>query len=450
VSATANPSTGHHGATTRPADDYRAKGAWASAWKKAAGVGAMGLVLSAVGAASDPRRFAFSYLFAFFVFLSIALGALFFVLVQHLTVAGWSVTVRRSSEFLMSGLPAFLVLAVPILVLATRLYPWAGAERLPDPVQAGAFANATDEGALEPLALSHANEGAVRTLVQICTREEAEATEWKKPYLLFPFFVARTAAYLLIWAWIGRRFLRWSTSQDRTKSNAETVASQRFAPAAMILFAVTVGLASFDWLMSLDPLWSSTAFGVYVFSGCVVAHAAALVLFTLWLRRSGPLHEAITVEHYHDLGKLLFGWLSFWAYIAFAQFFLTWYASLPHEVSFYHRRWDDNLGTWQTLSRSLFYAHFLVPFWLLISRHAKRNLRVLGFGAALILVMHAVETYWLILPNIGPLSVHWLDLTCLLGVGGAYFAVVLHTMEAHSLIPTGDPRLARSLAFENG
>jgi len=431
-------------------DDVRLAGsAWAGAWKKASVVGVLGLALSAYGAELDPSRFGYSYLFAFMVFLSIALGSLFFVLVQHLTSAGWSATVRRGSEFLMRGLPVFIVLVVPVLLCTHRLYPWDGAPREIEPTQAGAFANAMDEGNLEPAALAAANRSVAPELARARDANDARIVLGRRAYMNRPFFALRAIVFLGLWSFIALRLFRWSTRQDQDARVEYTLRAKRFAPVATIAFSVALTLAAFDWLMSLEPLWYSTIFGVYVFAGCTVGHAAVAILLAMMLQRAGLVQTAISVDHYHDLGKLLFGWLSFWAYIAFVQFFLIWYANIPEELSFFHLRWTDNLGSWKPLSSSLFVLHFLLPFWVLLSRNAKRSPVLLGFGALVVLALHVVDVYWLVLPNVGPFAPDWLDLTCFLGIGGVYAASVLWSMEKHPLIPLGDPRLARSLSFEN-
>ena len=430
-------------------DVHIARSAWAGAWKKAGALGILGLALSTYGALTDPARFAYSYLFAFFVFLSIALGSLFFVLVQHLTSAAWSVTVRRGSEFLMRALPVFLVLIWPVLLCTQRLYPWDGAPHETEPMQAGAFANAMDEGSREPAALAAANRGVVAELAHGREAEDARVLSGRRAYMNRPFFILRALGFLALWSFIALRLFRWSTRQDEEKSARGTLLAKRFAPIAMIGFSLALVLAAFDWLMSLAPVWYTTVFGVYVFAGCAVGHAAVAILLAMALQQAGLLQTSITVEHYHDLGKLLFGWVSFWAYIAFVQFFLIWYANLPDEVSFFHQRWTDNLGSWKVLGASLVLLHFLLPFWLLLSRNAKRSRALLASGALVVLALHVADVYWLILPNAGPFAPDWLDFTCFLGVGGIYAATVLRSMERYPLVAIGDPRLARSLAFEN-
>jgi hypothetical protein len=149
------------------------------------------------------------------------------------------------------------------------------------------------------------------------------------------------------------------------------------------------------------------------------------------------------------MGKLLFGWIAFWSYIAFAQFFLTWYSNIPDEVAWFHKRWHDNGGTWKGASLAIVAMHFFVPFWFLMSRNIKRRLPLLAVGAACMVLMHIVDVYWVVMPNFGPLAPSVVDLGCLLGILGIYLAVVLRGMEDYSLVPVGDPRLIRALEFEN-
>jgi hypothetical protein len=176
-----------------------------------------------------------------------------------------------------------------------------------------------------------------------------------------------------------------------------------------------------------------------------------IILVTLALRSSGPLEGAVTVEHFHDLGKLMFGFLVFWAYVSFSQYMLIWYAALPEETTFFHNRWDYE--PWSNVSMGIILFHFVVPFFWTMSRTFKRNLGRLQIGAAIILVMHVVDIYWYVMPNFhlgkAGFSFHWLDVACLMAVAGIYSAFVFHRMSQFPLVPIGDPRLERSLHFQN-
>lgn len=480
-------SSSHAKPSAAGATDYRIteKSGWAGAWKKAAGVGVVGIAASLFGMTAAPDRFPFSYVFALFAFLSLGLGALFFVMIQYITKAGWSVSVRRTAEFFMAGLPVFVLLVLPLMLPGTmaKLFPWVepahgdhggehaapqGSQAVPGaghgqghgdghspPAAAGAPAAAppVDGNALEPWAYRMPGNTGVpvdpRAMEKAHHAEHAHVLAGKAPYLNKTFFYVRAVFYVLIWAWLSMKYFRWSTDQDKSKKAENTSLAQQFAPKGLMLFAITISFAAFDWIMSLNPMWYSTIFGVTIFAGSCVINMATLILVTLGLKNSGLIGNAVTVEHYHDMGKLLFGWLVFWAYVSFSQFFLIWYGNIPEELSFFHMRWNDNGGTWRMMGLALILIHFAVPFWLLMSRNVKRRTQVLAFGALILVVMHFVEMYWLVLPNFGPLSFHWLDVTCLLGVGGIYLAAVLHRMEGHPLIPVGDPRLVRALEFEN-
>lgn len=476
------------------APTFLVTGAWQNAWKTAAGAGVVGVGASLVGAASDPKRFAFAWLFAFATCLAIALGALFFIIIQRLTSAHWSVTVRRTAEFLASGVVIFPVLFVPIVALMPQLFPWA-AHHGDHGAAAGGHHGAVSGSVLEGTAhaeetetakapaAEHAHAAAAGDVAPTAAHGEGHAAvspstaphgpvgaghelhpglpdphevaeealmAQKGSYLNKSFFVGRAIFYMAVWVLLALRFFSLSTSQDKTKDPKLTLAAQSFAPIATFLFGITLTFAAVDWLMSLEPAWFSTIFGVYYFATAVVSSLATIIVVTLSLRDSQKgLAAVITAEHYHDLGKLMFGFLVFWAYIGFSQFMLIWYASLPEEVTWYHQRWDA--GPWAAFSMLILVGHFVVPFFWLISRHFKRDLSRLRIGAAWLLLMHVVDIYWFVMPSFGQasFSVHWMDLTCLVGVTGLYLAVVFFRMTKYPLIPVGDPRLARSVAFQN-
>ena len=482
---------------------------WAGAWKVFAGIGALGLVGAGVGYASDPRRFAFSWMFAFVTVLTIALGAMFFVLIQHLTSAGWSVTVRRTAEFFALGIIALVPLFAPVLMTMNHLFPWLGdhshesghasgpaphsvldlglikpayaqehadqPEKTPNPVLAPTHgqpppAHPSDPAGALPGAkggppsdspqpdvhgdtahgahVAHKAHGPMGDPHELT---EKKILEKKKPYLNQSFFLIRVGVYFLVWVLLALRLFGYSTAQDKSKDKKLTLSMQRLAPPATFLYGITLTFAAFDWIMSLEPTWFSTIFGVIIFACGVVSSLAVIILVTLSLRASGPLKGAVTIEHYHDLGKLMFGFLVFWAYVQFSQFMLIWYAALPEETTFYHNRWDH--APWDKVSSALILGHFVIPFFWTISRNFKRNVGRLQIGAAIILVMHVVDMYWFVMPNylLGQhgFTFHWLDAACLLAVAGIYGAFVFNRMTRHSLVPVGDPRLERSLQFLN-
>jgi hypothetical protein len=475
-----------------PTSSWKLTGSWAGAWKVFATIGFLGLLGAGAGYTMDPRRFAFSWMFAYVTSLTIALGAMFFVLVQRLTSAGWSVTVRRTAEFFSYGIIALIPLFIPVLMSMGHLFPWLA----PAADHGKAETPAAVHGSISLITPAYAQEHAAPTATPhplpappsghegqppaaegsagldphaglgaghdgVSAREHAqheahalvraEILEHKSAYLNKSFFYIRACLYFLIWTILAVRLFGYSAAQDISKDPQLTVRAQQFAPPATFLFALTLTFAAFDWVMSLEPTWFSTIFGVYFFAAGVVSSYAVLILVTMALRSSGPLEGAVTVEHYHDLGKLMFGFLVFWAYIGFSQFMLIWYAALPEETTWYHNRWDHD--PWAKVSMALLLGHFVFPFFWTISRNFKRNLGRLQIGAGIILVMHVVDMYWFVMPNylIGKdgFSFSWIDLACLCAVGGTYGAFVFYRMTKFSLVPVGDPRLERSLHFQN-
>jgi hypothetical protein len=371
-------------------------------------VGGLALAASAVlGFGGDSRQLCFSYLVAFMYFLSLALGGLFFVLVQHASRAGWSVVVRRIAENVMGTIPVMAVLFLPVLFGVGRLYEWSHAEAVAqDPVLLG-----------------------------------------KAGYLGVTFFGLRAAIFIGTWVYMARWFLRRSVDQDETGQASITQRLQRASAPALVVFALTLTFASFDWMMSLDPHWYSTMFGVYYFSGCLVAISALMCVVVTRMRRRGLLENIVTVEHQHDLGKLVFAFTVFWAYVGFCQYMLIWYANLPEETVWYAHRLQ---GAWGALGLTLMAGHFGVPFLLLISRRIKRTNGGLAAAAVWLLAMHYLDLYYVIMPVLHhDVHPHILDLTSFVGVGAAFWWGFARLTARHCLIPRGDPRLRESLSFEN-
>jgi hypothetical protein len=365
-----------------------------------------GLALLALTAGADPRRALAAWLVAFVYFLTIALGCLYFVLIHTAMQGGWGIAVRRVAENAAGTLPVFALLFLPLALGRARLYSWV-----------------------------HPEAGDALLL-------------WKQPYLNEGFFLARATLYFVVWAAIALWFLRLSRRQDDAPDPGLAARLRRWSGPLLIPLGITQTFAAFDWLMSLDPRWYSTIFGVYLFSGSLVAAFAFLAIATVSLRRFGPVSAAWSAEHLHDLGKLLFTFTVFWAYIAFSQYFLIWYGNLPEETVFFRRRLE---GTWGSASVLLAVGHFAVPFLFLLPRATKRSPLPLSAAAAWLLLMHLVDVYWLVLPSLPGTSGRpgLADAGALLAVGGAFMGAFGWLSRGHPLVPVGDPRLAESMSFEN-
>jgi len=382
-------------------------------WNRVPVIGVVCAVVGAVACAilgpSNPKQFFFSWLVSFLFFLSLTLGALFFVLIQYATQGGWGIVLRRIGETTFAMLPVMAALFVPVLLGLQDLYSW------------------TVPGAAEHDAL----------------------LRWKAPFLNVPFFLIRAALYFGIWSFIALLYYRGSRGQDATGDAAVSVRLGRLAGPGIFVLALTQTFASIDWIMSLTPHWYSTIFGVYFFAGSFVAFIALLSVVAVAMRQAGLLDTVISPEHLHDLGKLLFAFTAFWAYIAFSQFFLIWYANLPEETIWYKARMQ---GSWLTVSLFVIMAgHFGVPFFYLMGYAVKRRGSTLALGGAWLLAMHFADLYWQVMPTLHPEGVRpsALDVAAFLVVGGCFVAAASWLMRRQALVPLRDPRLAESLAFEN-
>ena len=376
-------------------------------------VGFIGLAATIAGFFTDADQFYYSYLTAFTFWTSLGLGALFFTMLHHLVSAEWSVVIRRLTESVMVTLPFMAIFFVPIILGAHDIYHWTHS----DVVAADSV-------------LTH-----------------------KSPYLNMTFFIIRAVIYFAVWFILGRTLYSWSRRQDDTGDHSLNEKMRRLSAPGMVLFALTLTFAAFDWLMSLNPHWYSTIFGVYVFVGSLLAALSFFTLILLMLRKKGALADKVTVEHYHDLGKLLFAFTVFWTYIAFSQYFLIWYGNIPEETEFYHMRW---VGSWKIISLLIVFGHFVLPFLALITRSAKRNLTWLKVMAIWMFFMQWVDLYWIILPNMGGhgeesagFHLSWMDVTAWLGIGGVFIWLFWKRFTSAPIVPIRDRKLEKSFQFVN-
>ena len=336
------------------------------------------------------------------------MGGLFFTMLHHLVDATWSVVLRRISENIMEVLPIMAILFIPVLLGIPDIYRWSHSEIV----------------------------------------AQVPILQKKAGYLNVPFFVIRTIIYFLIWIVIARALYKLSMRQDSGFEESQVVKVRRISGSGMVAFAFTLTFASFDWFMSLNDLWYSTIFGVYIFAGSTLSMLAFLTFMAIYLRDQGLLADSITFEHYHDLGKLLFTFVVFWGYIAFSQYFLIWYGNIPEETIWYKYRWA---GGWKPFSFLIIFGQFALPFLGLIARGPKRNLTVLKIMAIWILLMHWVDLYWVIMPSFADHKVHisWMDFTSMIGIGGIFLWYFWRKLTSAPLLPINDPRLKASMEFIN-
>jgi hypothetical protein len=345
-----------------------------------------------------------SLLLATYFLMSTALAGTFFVALQYVTGSSWSVALRRVPETLALLLPAAGVALLVVLLVRPSLYPWAG-----------------------PSSGHEALEG------------------FKAFWLSRPFFLVRALIYLGLWIVLSLAIVRASRRQDSDGAVEHTLRNQKLSAGFIVVFALTFWLASFDWIMSREPHWSSTIFGVYNFAGMFLGGLATIIVLVVWLKRLGPLQRILNEDHLHDLGRLLFAFSTFWAYIWFSQYMLIWYANFPEETVYYVRRLH---GAWQPLFLLNFFLNWVIPFFILLMRASKRSATTLVRVAVLVLVGRWLDLYLMVVPThatgqppfgvweIGPMVA-----AVALGLLGFF-----HYLRQAHVVPLRDPRLTESLA----
>jgi hypothetical protein len=381
----------------------------ASASTKWLGIIGLGVLGSAYGFFVDQAQFFFSYLNAFMFAVTLALGCLFFVIIHHLVRASWSTGFRRLAENYAANLPLLLLLFIPVAFGHHDLYHW------------------SHEGITEIDPLIAAKSG----------------------YLNTAFFFGRALFFFAIWILMIRFFRKNSVKQDETGDTALTFKMRWWSPLCMIGWALSITFAGFDWLMSLDPHWFSTMFGVIIFAGSVVTCFAILNITGLWLTKNGVLANTLTMGNFHDAAKLMFGFTCFWAYTSFSQYFLIWYGNIPEETAWFHLRLNEG---WENVALLLVFGHFILPFWFLMSRHMKRNRFALGVAAVWMLLIHYIDLFFMIQPtHMHHFGFSWIvsSVSTLMVVGGLCVYMTLRRMTKDAVVAHRDPQLTASMNYDN-
>ncbi len=436
-------------------------------WMTPLAIGAALLVIGLVAGLADTPRMLFAYLIGWVFCVSISLGALFFVMIQHVTRARWSTTIRRIPEALAASFPILALAGLPILLFGMYdLYHWTHAD------------------------LYAGGEHPDRLLI-------GKAGYFFIPFVEsshggFPwFFVLRYVVYFVAWSWLGSRLWSISVRNDTNPSVENTRKLYRISAYGILIAAVTTAFAGFDWLMSIEPHWFSTMFGIYFFAGGWLGALCLITFIALLFKKAGML-PSVTVEHTQDMGKFMFAFVVFWTYIAFSQYMLYWYANIPEETFWFHKRFT---GGWETVSWALLIFNFFLPFLILLPRATKRIAPVLATMAVWLLVMHWVDLWWIAMPsmyvsadaaysvvasgggdllaslqalpaaeaaqeavygsaegmNIKVIEPHLplLEMAVGLGLFLLYLGATFVRMSRHALTPYSDPYFADSLRFEN-
>jgi hypothetical protein len=371
-------------------------------------VGGVAALVSLIGFFFAPRAtFLRAYLVGWLYALGAAAGCLAILMLHHMSRGAWGLVVRRVLEAGTRTLPALALLFLPIVLGARHLYEWARPEAV----------------ASDPL---------------------LQSKQW---YLNLPFFVARSALVLGLWALVAFTLSGMSRRQDETADPGLFRRMQNVAGPGIVLYVLTATLGAVDWLMSLDPRWFSSIFGLHFVISQGLTALAFMVLVEVWLARNSTMAVVLQPRHYHDHGKLILAFVMVWAYFSYSQFLIIWSGNLPEEVTFYHRRLH---GGWQWLSLAVLLFHFVLPFVLLLSRDLKRSASLLTGTVLLVLGARFLDLYWQAAPSLRPegLALHWLDLTLPLAIGGLWLAAFFRELARRPLLPVNDPWIVEAIEHE--
>ena len=366
--------------------------------------GAAGAVLSVIGAMFNPAQFFQSYLMAYMMVLGVTLGCLALGMIHQLSGGAWGVVSRRLIGAATRVLPALTVAFLPIVIGMSALYPW-----------------------------THAEEVAADAILQ-----------HKQIYLNTPFFLLRTAIYFLVWNALVYFLNSWSLEQDRTGDPRIPGRMQRVSAGGLLAFGLTMTFASFDWLMSLDPHWFSTIYGVLVMGGQGLTALAFLIVMLTWLSRRPPLDTILVPNHFHDLANLMLAFVMLWAYFSFSQYLIIYSANIPEEITWFTHRLDTG---WRAIGILLVLFHFAVPFLILLSRSVKRKPGVLVNLAIGILVARLIDYFWLVAPEFHPegLTVHFLDIVLPITLGALWMGAFFWQLRGRAILPVHDPQFGEAL-----
>jgi hypothetical protein len=384
--------------------------------------GGIGLLLTLASVAglfmgdADTQRIAgASYLVGFAYWCGLSMASVILLQIFHATRAKWMVVLRRPVEIMGGTMPLFALLFIPLVLVMKHVYAWA------------------DPATFYPPGTPHLGE----TMALL---------EHKKPWLNAGGFIGRGFIYILFISLVGQLLYGWSKKQDSTGDVQLSQRQRNLGAGALPFVGLAMTFAAFDWLMSLNPLWFSTVFGVYYFAGSFVSALSVLALITAHSRGKDSVGEHVSIEHTHNIGKLMLAFTCFWTYIAFSQLLLIWIAGLPEETPFYIVRFSPG---WRFMGIFMIFGNFFLPFGALLSRSLKRDPNKLGIVAFWILLVHLVDIYWLIMPTFSPdgIALHWTTFTSFVGIGLLTIAFGVFRLRGTYAVPVKDPYLADSLRY---
>lgn len=366
-------------------------------------IGIAGTVALVIGGIASPQRFLQAYLFGYIAWLSIPLGCLGLLMLHHMVSGRWGYVIQRIFEAGALTLPLMAILFLPILASASKVYPWVA-----DGVH--------DAG----------------------THEHT----WSS-YLNLPFFTVRYFVYFGLWSGAAYLLSLWSRRQDETRDPRYTRKLRLLSAPGLLVFVLLVTFASVDWVMSLEPGWSSTIYGFVFVVGEALAALSFAVIVVWMVSAQSPMSEVLTTKHIHFLGNLLLTCVILWAYMAYSQWIIIWSGNLPDENSWYLHRLAPG---WNGIALGLIILHFFAPFFLLLGRRVKHSLKFLSAIAGGLLLMRLVDVYWLVMPAFHPsgLEISWLDVVAPFALGGIWISAFVALLKRRSIVPAYDPRFVET------
>jgi hypothetical protein len=371
-------------------------------------LGGIGLVAAAIGAVSNIDQFFQSWLIGFLFCLGMTLGSLGLLMIQHLSGGQWGLVSRRVFEAAARTLPLVALFFIPVLLGIEKVFAWAGPEAAQNPI-----------------------------------------IQAKAPYLNVTFFFFRAVVYFAFWMICSVLLNRWSAEQDRGEAvtPADSVRFRKVSAPGLLFLVLTITFASVDWVMSLDPEWFSTIFGLLTTAAYGLSGIALAIVVLATLTTTQPVADVLTPRHFHDLGKLLLAFVMLYAYLGFSQFLIIWSGNLPEEIPWFIRRLQGGGGV---LSIVLLLGHFALPFVLLLSRDLKRKSGMLAKLALFIIAMRLVEVIWLVAPQFdhGGFPIHWMDIALPVGLAGVWMFVFARNLQSRALLPLNDPYFKEAFAHE--
>ena len=366
--------------------------------------GSAGMLISLIGLFVNATQFMQSYLMAYLLVLGITLGCLALGMMHQLSGGAWGVVIRRPIGAATRTLPVLTLLFLPILFGMGRLYVWTHADIV-------------------------AHDAALQA---------------KHPYLNTPFFIGRAAIYFIVWNLVSYFLNRWSLEQDRTGDPRISRRMRLLSAGGLLAYGLTITFASFDWVMSLEPHWYSTIFGVLIMGGQGLVALAFLIIVLAWLSRRPPLDAIVMPAHFHDLANLMLAFVMLWAYFSFSQYLIIWAGNLPEEIAWYTHRLNTG---WRAVGMALVLFHFAVPFCLLLSRTIKRERDAIVKVAAWIMIARLVDLFWLIAPEFHPegIGISWLDVLLPVSVFAFWLGCFVWQLRGRAILPLYDPQFDEAL-----